>query len=410
MKQKHNPPKHFLLLSTIVFIMLFLTSCKEADFNPVEPQVYSRGDLVSTTWLGKFNADAIEAEIAKNGINVDLLYDVNIYKVIYKTRDAKGNIVTASGALFIPVGKDNLSIMSLQHGTQTKRTKVGSANIQDAFEGLIGGALGYLSLVPDYLGLGESQMVHPYHHAKTSAETVIDFIRACRKEALKQSIKLNGQVFLAGYSEGGYVTMAAHREIQQYYSGEINVMASAPMAGAYDLYSTAKKILKDKTYDEPSFLAYLIVAYNDIFGWNALNKYFNSPYLEKIPSLFNGTKTTDEINSALTNDLSKLFKQDFIDSFENGTETNLTNAFKDNGLINWVPNVPVKLFHGDGDQFVPYQNSVDAYNHFKSNGVNVEFFTIPGGNHYTAAIPSILGAIEWFESIRLNKMIAANYN
>jgi predicted esterase len=390
--------------------MLFFASCKEADFNPVEPQVYSHGDLVGTTWLGKFNANALEAEIAKQGININLFYDVNIYKVIYRTRDVKGNIVTASGALFLPVGKDNLSIMSLQHGTQTKRTKVGSVNIQDAFEGLIGGALGYFTLVPDYLGLGESQMIHPYHHAKTSAETVIDFIRACRKEALKQSIKLNGQVFLAGYSEGGYVTMAAHREIQQYYSNEINVTASAPMAGAYDLYSTAKTVLKNKTYDEPSFLAYLIVAYNDIFDWNELNKYFNSPYLEKIPSLFDGTKTTDEINNALTNDLSELFKQDFIDSFENGTETNLTNAFKDNGLINWVPNVPVKLFHGDADQFVPYQNSVDAYNHFKSNGADVEFFTIPRGNHYTAAIPSILGAIEWFESIRLNKMIAANYN
>jgi pimeloyl-ACP methyl ester carboxylesterase len=204
--------------------------------------------------------------------------------------------------------------------------------------------------------------------------------------------------------------MAAHREIQQNYSGEINVTASAPMAGAYDLYSTAKTVLKNKTYDEPSFLAYLIVAYNDIFEWNALNKYFNSPYLEKIPALFDGTNTTDEINNALTNDLSKLFKQDFIDSFESGTETNLANAFKDNGLINWVPSVPVKLFHGDADQFVPYQNSVDAYNHFKSNGADVEFFTIPGGNHYTAAIPSILGAIEWFESLRFNKSIAANYN
>jgi pimeloyl-ACP methyl ester carboxylesterase len=137
-----------------------------------------------------------------------------------------------------------------------------------------------------------------------------------------------------------------------------------------------------------------------------LSTFFNSPYAEKIPSLFDGSKTTDEINAGLTTDLTKLFKQDFIDSFENGTETTLTNAFKENGLIDWAPAVPVKLFHGDADQFVPYQNSVDAYNYFKSHGADVELITIAGGNHYTSALPSIVAAVQWFETIRLKKSFA----
>jgi hypothetical protein len=93
--------------------------------------------------------------------------------------------------------------MSVQHGTETKRTNVGSQSLQYAYEGFIGAGLGYYTLVPDYLGLGESTLMHPYHCAKASAETVIDFIRACRTEAETLNKKLNGQVFLAGYSEGG---------------------------------------------------------------------------------------------------------------------------------------------------------------------------------------------------------------
>ncbi len=258
-----------------LFVLLLFVSCNNNENLPVEPQSFSRGDIVSTSSLGSYKAEFIKSSLSAYDLNIEIKYSVNVFKIVYKTVDANGNIVTASGALFVPVGKDNLSLMSLQHGTQTKKTKVGSANVQDAFEGFISAGLGYYTLVPDYLGLGESQILHPYHIAKLSAETVIDFIRACRKEASKQSIKLNGQVFLAGYSEGGYVTMAAHREIQKNYSEEINVTASAPMAGAYDLYSTAKTILKNKNYDMPSFLAFLIVAYNNYYGWNKLNTFFN---------------------------------------------------------------------------------------------------------------------------------------
>ena len=37
---------------------------------------------------------------------------------------------------------------------------------------------------------------------------------AARTLRLKNNVQSNGQLFLAGYSEGGYVTMAAHRALQ----------------------------------------------------------------------------------------------------------------------------------------------------------------------------------------------------
>ena len=355
---------------------------------------------VNTTFINSF-LDSVNLNVTAN-------YDVDVYKIVYYSEDTKENITVASGTLFIPKGVDDLPLISLQHGTQTARYKVGSVNPLNDAEGFLGACQGYFTLVPDYLGLGESQIMHPYLYEKSSADAVIDFIRACRKEAQELNIKLNGQVFLAGYSEGGYVTMAADREIQLNYGDEITVTASAPMAGPYDLLLTSRTILQNTTYGKPSYIAFLAAAYNSIYDWNNLNGIFNSPYAEKIPTLINGSYTLDDIDAQLTTDLIKLFNQDFVSSFLNGTEKNFTDALVENSLLNWTPTSPVRLYHGNQDQFVPYQNSIEARDYFLSHGANVELVTIDGGDHMTSLTPSIIDAIAWFNGIRLNKILVYN--
>jgi len=395
----------------LIFIALFIIySCK--DDLPVEPEILEPGKIVSTSSSGFYGALFIDQFVkgisGSTPINVNFIYDVDAYKIVYKTYGPRGDLVNASGVLFLPKGKDNLSIVSLQHGTQTKRASVGSVSPLNASEGLIAASLGYFVVVPDYLGLGESTMLHPYHHQKSSASVVVDIIRAGREFAQIKNIKLNGQVFLAGYSEGGYVTLAAHKEIEQNYKNEITITASAPMAGAYDLNFTARKIINDKIYNQPSYLAFFMVAYNDIYGWNNLSSVFNSPYAEKLRSLFDGTKSTSEISAQLTNDLTKLFNQNFINTYLNDDNSQLAKAFAENSLINWKPISPTRLYHGNADEYVPYENATRARDYFKSLGSDVELITINGGTHSSAALPSIIGAMEWFEQIRIKKLLAVN--
>jgi poly(3-hydroxybutyrate) depolymerase len=253
----------------LLIILISFVSCKSED-SPVEPGVQNRGDIVKTSFLSNYSVPVLQnlVALASAGqqINVTLKYDVDAYKIVYRTLDPKGNITIASGAIFIPRGKDISPLISLQHGTQTNRNVVGSTSPLNSVDGLTAAALGYYTVVPDYLGLGESAILHPYHHAKSSADCVIDLIRAGRAFAQSSNIKLNGQVFLAGYSEGGYVTLAAHKEIEKNYAGEIKIAACAPMAGAYDLNLTAKTILGKSTYNQPSYLSFFVVAYNDIYG------------------------------------------------------------------------------------------------------------------------------------------------
>lgn len=401
------------ILILIVGFSFFFSSCKSED--PVEPQIIpARGQLVSSANGGLFTIPLLQAMIGGisggEQLKNKITYDVEYYKLAYRTVDSKGNVITVSGALFLPKGKANLSLISVQHGTQTKRANAGSVNALNASEGLIAAALGYFSLVPDYIGLGESTLTHPYHVAKSSADPVIDIIRAGKEFAGKNNITLNGQIFLAGYSEGGYVTMAAQREIELNYKSEFPLTAVAPMAGAYDLNLTAKKILQSQTYNQPAYLAYFMVAYNDVYGWNNLTTFFNSPYAEKLPSIFNGNYTTDEINAQLTSDVTKLINQNFASSYLAGTETTLTSAFTSNSLLNWKPTAPMRLYHGDADEYVPYENSVQAKNYFLTQGVNVELVSIPGGKHVSSALPSIVAAIEWFGTLKLAKRGLASNN
>ena len=397
--------KLFVLI--LIAVSFFATSCKKND-SPVEPQITpARGQVVSSTFNGTFTIPLLQAMVGSisggEQFKNKILYDVDYYKLVYRTVDAKGKVIVVSGAVFLPKAKNNLSLVSVQHGTQTKRTNVGSVNALNATDGLVAASLGYFSVVPDYIGLGESMLVHPYHISKSSADPVIDIIRAGKEFAGKNNIALNGQIFLAGYSEGGYVTMAAQREIEQNYKSEFQLTAVAPMAGAYDLNLSAKKIFQGKTYNQPAYLAFFMVAYNNVYGWNNLTTFFNAPYAEKLPALFDGSKTTDEINSELTNDLSKLLNQNFVTSYLNGTETTMSNAFSNNSLLDWKPTAPMRLYHGDADEYVPYENAVQAKNYFLTRGASVELVTIPGGTHSSAALPSIVAAIEWFGTLKLAK-------
>ena len=72
------------------------------------------------------------------------------------------------------------------------------------------GGRGFITAIPDFLGLGVSEMMHPYMVSISSATAVVDMIRAGMYLCDSIDVSVSDQLFLSGYSEGGYVTMAAH--------------------------------------------------------------------------------------------------------------------------------------------------------------------------------------------------------
>ncbi len=396
-----------LLYFSIIFIFVFIQGCSENSTEPIpELSEEVRGGIISTTSIYTYSKEEVQylLNIAQVLGSFDITYSVEAIKIVYWTIDADGNYIQASGASMIPVGGEDLPIFNMNHGTEVKKNLVASENPIITLEGMLGilmGSMGYFSCVPDYPGLGVSDGIHPYIHAESISNSVVDFIRASKTYASNKDITLNNQLFLAGYSEGGYVTLATQKEMEENHSDEFQLTAVAPMAGPYDLLTTSEELFKQTVYDRPAYFGYILTAYNDIYGWNRLNSFFVEPYGSMMLSLFDGSNSFSEINNQLPKTISELLNQSFLDGFNNGTDTQVISAFKENSLLDWSPSAPIKFYHGSADEVVPYEVSLITIENLKANsGKDFEIFTIEGGTHESSAVPCVLDMIDWFDTFR----------
>jgi len=385
-----------------IVLMIAFQSCKKDD--PPPPETHERGEIIQSNSLKTYTPDNIQQILDTSGVQLPLVlnYDVEVLSVNYYTVDGSGKEIVASGAFFIPQGVDNLPLLSVQHGTQTKRNLVASVSPNNSTEGVIGlvtASMGYVTLVPDYPGFGVSDVMHPYMHAESLTACVIDFMRAGKSYSSANSIMLDGDIFLSGYSEGGYVTLITQKIIEEDYADEFSIISVAPMAGPYDLKGMSDSIFQDLSYSTPAYVAFFLTSYNEIYEWNRLDDFFKAPYASLMPGLFNGSKTWGEIVNQLPATLSEMMNPAFIADYNNGNEADVMAALQENTLLDWTPQAPIHFFHGDADNVVPIQNTLTAMEVFSANGAgNIQLTTIPGGTHETAGPYAIIGAIQWFES------------
>lgn len=397
-----NLPNHLIHFFSIIFVlMIAFQSCKKEEVTP--PIVYERGDIIESNDIGTYSTNDIQQLLDAGGAGnlFPLQYQVKALSVNYSTVDSKGKQIVVSGALFIPTGVDNLRLLSMQHGTETKRNLVASVSPNNSTEGIIGlltASMGYLTLVPDYPGFGTSELAHPYMHAKSLVPCVIDFIRAGKSYTAANGITLNGQIFLTGYSEGGYLTLLTQKVIEEEYANEFKLTAVAPMSGPYDLKGMSDSIFHTVLYSTPAYVAFILDSYNRIYGWKRLEDFFIAPYASIVPGLFDGSKTWGEIVEQLPLTMSEMMNSDFIADYKNGNEAELVAAFRENTLLDWTPKAPLHFLHGDADSVVPYQNVLTTIERFTANGAaNIQLTTIAGGTHETSGSYAVVGAIQWFE-------------
>ena len=254
--------KRFLLL---LFLFL-LVGCEEQVNENCQSTSNGRGKVLSVLPLGTISSSYLSNFLNDNNIDIGVRpeNDVKIYSIVYETIDWDGIVRQASGAIYVPDIEEKIEfpLYSGQHGTESKRSNVASIIPLRAFDAMFMASIGYIGSSPDLLGLGVSDdVVHPYVH-KFVAEAVVDKIRAVKNFLCDKGINENGQLFIAGYSEGGYVAMATHQLIEQKYADEFQVTASAPMAGPYDMSFSSKRILSINSYPQPGYISFTYMSYN----------------------------------------------------------------------------------------------------------------------------------------------------
>jgi len=264
-------------------------------------------------------------------------------------------------------------------------------------------------VAPDYLGLGESPGLHPYHHGDTMATAIVDMLRAVKTFCASNSIPLNEQLFLIGYSEGGYATAAAHRAIERDYTNEFSITASAPMAGAYDTYETWQYFLHDAPAHSryPHYAVFLIAsAYQPIYGLaDTLEELLAPPYNELLPPLYDGNHPGSEPRSLLPTDIASVLETNFYNAIIADPNHRLWEIVRSHALLDWAPQAPMRMYHCAGDEIVPYTNAVVALETYTTNGACcVEWIdpTPPGEiwTHGQCDRPSTIDAKAWFDTLK----------
>jgi pimeloyl-ACP methyl ester carboxylesterase len=199
--------------------------------------------------------------------------------------------------------------------------------------------------------------------------------------------------------------MQLQKEMEQNYANEFNLKASACGAGPYDLNYINSYVLGLDNYPMPYFLAYIFNSYYNLGGITTpIDKVFNSPFDEKILTLYDGTKSGEEINNELSTKISLLFTNDYIHNYDTDDKfASVKEMLTKNSIPAWKTKIPTMLIHGTDDTFVPTMGSNRMYQGFLNQGVGVntvQLISLPGANHSTGILPSGIASIAWFLSLR----------
>ena len=220
--------------------------------------------------LGTLQADARAEDLGA------LAGWVASHGIEYTSTDDQDRDRVYSGRVFLPTfwrrGPHQVPLVVYVHGTEIERDAVpffirGSEAVLGA---LTAYSAGFVVAMPDLPGMGLDRSHRPHHycHAKALAHCVLDMVRPAVKSLDGTGLAWNGQLFLVGYSEGGYAAMAAVRELQTHPEyRDLRLTGSACMSGPFDLSGSIRSLLSEDSgpFSRPYIQSYLMHAFHDLY-------------------------------------------------------------------------------------------------------------------------------------------------
>ncbi len=177
-------------------------------------------------------------------------YAVKLYKVTYRSVIPElGNRPTvASGLVAIPqngvAGEQTLPMVSYQHGTVFDKTYVPSNPDASAETRIViarFAAQGYVVIGADYFGRGVSDLPDSYLVKRSTQQATLDMLSAARDVLATQKVTA-GALFLSGWSQGGWATMAFLQKLEEV---GIKVTAAGAASAPVDIYIATNRWLNN---------------------------------------------------------------------------------------------------------------------------------------------------------------------
>ena len=322
-------------------------------------------------------------------------HNVEATKIIYKTKTIDQVDIFASGIILIPKTTGTPIVVSYQHQgdlikkrTAPSLSKMGANELSHA---AIIVSTGFIVLVPDYLGYGDSKHKnHSFEHKASLAQNGLDFIKASKEYLNIKKIKTDNKISLVGYSEGALASLAMHQLIEK--NEEILINKSIAGEGLFLKNIWVKDLLlNNQDHGDLKYFLKLVESYKSIYPKlsNSWNYYLTDVYSD----IMNSGIQIDSLEFKSINSES-VFNIDFINGVLSGKDVDFIEALAFNEIDSWETKSSVTLFYNKNNQ-------INFLNQAKSFKKSFEEFDTPiklkineESLYENPVLPFILKAIE----------------
>jgi pimeloyl-ACP methyl ester carboxylesterase len=343
-----------------------------------------------------------------NDLTSYLSGDVNVYKIVYRTKVFNDDI-NASGLVCTPSSGGNYPVICFQNGTNTLNSSAPSEyplNLMYQFVEFVA-SMGYIVVIPDYPGFGESADIpHPYLIKEPTVRSTVDMLYAVREMLPGEitGVEAEKNLYVFGYSQGGWATLALHKDIEQNHSDDFDLKGSVCGAGPYNLNLLFSGMTTTTAYPMPVYIGYIVNAYSVYHQFtNPVSDIFKEPYASRLGSLYTGTLGSDQINSQLTTSVPDLFTADFLSGFLSDSKySSVREGLAANSITAWKTSVPVYFIHGGGDTSVNPITTENIYSDMIQAGTSADICKkeiLPGLDHGDAVVPAMVKGLLFIRNL-----------
>jgi len=329
---------------------------------------------------------------------------INFHYMEYNTVGGQNEATNSTGGIMVPTGTDAACtgprpVLLYSHGTTVEKgyNIASPANSEAGLVAAMYAAQGWIVVTSNYAGYDGSRLsYHPYLNGEQQSNDMIDALRAARTAFPKIGASDSGKLFLSGYSQGGYVSMATHKAMQTNHAAEFKVTASGNMSGPYSLVKTFQTVFAGGvnaggTVFTPLILTSWQKAYGNLY--TTPSDVYEAAYATGIETLMPGPLTFNQLfttgklptklfasGALVTGDPSldalfaagigtpNLIKQ----SWRQAVLTTPTHpawvAAAKNDLLSWTPARPVAMCMGAQDPTVFATNTSDMAAYIAGKG------------------------------------------
>ena len=381
--------------------------------------------------------------------DTEATYGVTMYTFSYESTDKSGSSVVNTAALLLPnipvTDRAIKPTLIYNHGTVATNLEapshskmcVGSYRqvhactlaSSDAARASLWAMTGYTVVLPDYekLGINATAGTHPYCQRESYETSHFHLLRALLGIEASGAIVFDRRLVIAGYSEGGYATLASHKAMLNRCPGDdsnhgFRLIASFPYAGPFDIDFQVRHAVSEYikgNYSGYWYIPYMIVAALDYYGKTALyGEVFEGAYATSVPPMYTRLHTSSMIEAYLPQNGSvsaQLFLPSVVQKFLSGSsfsgdvqtfvvEKNILLTAEESGCDSFST-VPVYFCSGSEDEQVPVANTLAAEKYFKAAGAKTTLDLFPG-NHNTNAGNCMLVLTHYLNHLNWNASTA----